>query len=90
MIHAFSGGRKFAAFIAVSLLIACTNGVLAQTKPKRADLGVDPKAALYVGNSFYYYNNSMHSYVLGLARAGDPARKSDRATSGTITNSQQI
>ena len=46
---------------------------------------MDAKAILYVGNSFYYYNNSMHSYVLGLLRAGEPQRKGDRATSVTIS-----
>ena len=28
-----------------------------------------PQSLLWVGNSFFYYNNSMHIYVLNFARA---------------------
>jgi hypothetical protein len=39
-----------------------------------------------VGNSFFYYNNSMHSHVAGLVRAADP-KAAPRATSVTISGS---
>ncbi len=44
-----------------------------------------PQSLLWVGNSFFYYNNSMHNFVLGFARAD----KNDtaRATSLTISGS---
>src|SRR3954463_4622181 len=61
----------------------------AQTKPKLTTLSPDfPKSEIFIGNSFFYYNNSMHSHVLGLERAADPAnRLSYRATSVTISGS---
>jgi hypothetical protein len=32
-----------------------------------------PKRILFVGNSYFYYNNSLHNYVLRIAVAADPA-----------------
>ena len=59
----------------------------ARTIPKRTDLGGPPPLAiLWVGNSFFYYNNSLHNKVLGLVRATDP-RSNVRATSVTISGS---
>jgi hypothetical protein len=47
-----------------------------------------PRAVLYVGNSFMYYNNSLHTLVLNLARdASDKAKAAHRATSVTISGS---
>jgi hypothetical protein len=62
---------------------------LAQTKPVVTSLGPDfPKTEIFIGNSFFYYNNSMHSHVLAMQRLADPARKQDyRATSVTISGS---
>jgi hypothetical protein len=61
----------------------------AQTKPAVTSLGPDfPKTAIYFGNSFFYYNNSMHSHVLAMQRAADPAGQAAyRATSVTISGS---
>lgn len=40
--------------------------------PKVTTLGIDnPKTALYVGNSYSFYNCGVHGYVRGLARAAD-------------------
>ena len=44
-----------------------------------------PAALLWVGNSFFYYNNSMHNFVLGFARAD--GRTDGRGTSVTISGS---
>jgi hypothetical protein len=33
-----------------------------QTAPKRTTLGAAPESVLWVGNSFFYYNNSMHGH----------------------------
>ncbi len=62
---------------------------LAQTKPAITSLGPDyPKTAIFIGNSFFYYNNSMHSHVLGMQRAADPANQAAyRGTSVTISGS---
>ena len=70
------------------ILVACISAVAsAQTKPKRTDVGGDtPIAILWVGNSFFYYNNSMHGHVLNLVRAADP-KSTARATSVTISGS---
>ena len=61
----------------------------AQTKPAVTTLGPDfPKTELFIGNSFFYYNNSMHSHVLAMQRAADPANKQAyRSTSVTISGS---
>jgi len=58
----------------------------AQTRPKRTDLGAAPSGILWVGNSFFYYNNSMHNHVSNLVRAADP-KIAPRATSVTISGS---
>jgi hypothetical protein len=58
----------------------------AQVKPKVAGLAESPKSAIFIGNSFFYYNNSMHNQVLALARAADPQnRAAYSATSVTIS-----
>ena len=44
-----------------------------------------PQALLWVGNSFFYYNNSMHNFVLGFARADK--NETARGTSLTISGS---
>ena len=60
----------------------------AQTRPSVLQLDAAPKTFLFVGNSFYYYNNSMHAYFLGLVRAADKENaKQYRATSATISGS---
>jgi hypothetical protein len=56
------------------LLFACVLGgaAHAQTKPTRTDLGRDTaRSLLWVGNSFFYYNNSMHGHVANLSKAAD-------------------
>jgi hypothetical protein len=79
-------------FIALAAIVAAaggSTGLSAQTKPRVTTLGPDfPRTELFIGNSFFYYNNSMHSHVLALERAVDPAHKNDyRATSVTISGS---
>jgi len=56
----------------------------AQTRPKRTELGAVPVSILWVGNSFFYYNDSMHNHFGKLASAGG-ARI--RGTSVTISGS---
>jgi hypothetical protein len=61
----------------------------AQTRPKLTDVGIEsPRTSIYIGNSFFYYNNSMHSHVAAMRRAADPDNKSSyRSTSVTISGS---
>jgi hypothetical protein len=79
----------FIVLAAIAAAMSGSTGLLAQTKPKVTTLGPDfPNSEIFIGNSFFYYNNSMHSHVLALERAADPAHKNDfRATSVTISGS---
>lgn len=61
--------------------------VLAQSPiPVQKNLGEVPESLLYIGNSFFYYNNSLHNHVSRLAAtAPSPARI--RSVSVTISGS---
>ena len=58
----------------------------AEVKPKVHKLDEVPKSVLFIGNSFFYYNNSMHNHVLKLVRADDP-KEHYHAVSATISGS---
>jgi len=62
---------------------------LAQVKPAVTTLGPDfPKSEIFIGNSFFYYNNGMPGHVSQLEKAADPDHKQDyRATMVTIGGS---
>jgi hypothetical protein len=79
--------RAFAAFVALTCTLFYATHISAQTTPKVKDIGLEqPKSILYVGNSFFYFNNSMHRYVSGLVTAADPTnRRQYRNTSITIS-----
>jgi hypothetical protein len=67
-------------------LLTPRQAVHAQTKPKRVELGQAPESVLWVGNSFFYYNNSMHNHFGRLvSSAGSDFRV--RSTSVTISGS---
>src|SRR4051812_1960580 len=76
------------AFAFVAALTLC-GSALAQTKPKLTDVGIAaPKTSIFIGNSFFYFNNSMHGHVGAFNRAADPAHQTDyRSTSVTISGS---
>jgi len=77
---------RIAALVALSL--AFGSAAEAQTKPKVTELGTAPKSFLFVGNSFFYYNNSMHGVFLNFVRAADKANAAQyRGTSATISGS---
>src|SRR3954470_88233 len=80
---------RCAVLAALLSLTALFPDAFAATAPARKTVsGAAPKSILFVGNSFFYYNNSMHSQVLGLARAADAANKDAyRYTSVTISGS---
>ena len=61
----------------------------AQTRPAVKTLGPDyPKSAMFIGNSFFYYNNGMPGHLTLLQKAADPAHKQDyRNTMVTIGGS---
>jgi len=48
----------------------------AQTRPAVKSLGPDyPKTVMFIGNSFFYYNNGMPGHLSLLEKAADPAHK---------------
>ena len=70
-----------------SMLMMAASPLSAQTRPKVLDSGVDkPASTIFIGNSFFYYNNSLHNHVGLLLRAADPNYRF-RATSVTISGS---
>ena len=62
---------------------------MAQTKPKVTTLGPNfPKTEMFVGNSFFYYNNGLPGHVSLLEKAADPTNKAAyRTTMVTIGGS---
>jgi hypothetical protein len=67
-------------------LTACAT---TQPEMKKAATGPEQtKAVLWVGNSFFYYNNSMHGHVTQLVRGSTMADKTGyRSVSATISGS---
>jgi hypothetical protein len=85
----FPAQRFTAGLLSLFLLLSAPAAVLAQTKPKRTDVGIEqPRTILFVGHSYFSYNNGLYAQVLGLARAADPANRDQyRYTSVTINGS---
>ena len=81
--------RFIARLAALAALCTFSSHNLAQTRPAVTDSGVvQPKTIMYVGNSFFYYNNGMSSQVSGIATAADPQnRAAYRSTSITMSGS---
>jgi hypothetical protein len=77
-------------FSAMSVLLGAlcllTPPLRAQTKPKVTELGRKPESILWVGNSFFYYNNSMHGHFGRLVASAGPDSRV-RGTSVTISGS---
>jgi len=75
----------FFSLIALLFILPITS--LAEIGPKVTSIGIDkPKQILFVGNSYFYYNDSLHNQVLRLARAADPENsKAYKFRSATIS-----
>ena len=73
----------------VAVLALCFASLAAaQTAPKVKSLTPPPHTLLLVGNSFFYFNDSMHRYLGGMVAEGLPElRGKYRATSVTISGS---
>ena len=82
--------RIFASFVGV-LAVAWMSAtpLQAQTRPIVKTLGPDfPKSEMFIGNSFFYYNNGLPGHLSLLEKAADPEHKQDyRATMVTIGGS---
>lgn len=78
--------RRFAVAVLAGALLGC-----AQTPPASpaasAESSTPPRSMLWVGNSFFYYNNSMHGHVGLLLRASAQGDGRWRQTSATISGS---
>lgn len=56
--------------VAFICLVVFAAAARADVKPRRVELGGEPvKSVLWVGNSFFFFNNGIHRYVIGLANA---------------------
>ena len=79
--------RLFASVFLLAVSIGTLATAQAQTKPSRTAVGGDnARTFLWVGNSFFYYNNSMHGHFGGLASAAEP-KAGYRGVSVTISGS---
>jgi hypothetical protein len=77
--------RSTAFVLALTALVPIA--AAAQTKPKLTTSGVEnPASMIWIGNSFFYYNNSMHGHLLQLLKAADP-KYAFRQSSVTISGS---
>jgi hypothetical protein len=79
----------FVTLAAAGWMAAQPMAASAQTKPAVTSLGPDfPKTEIFIGNSFFYYNNGMPRHLRLLERAADPDHKKEyRATMVTIGGS---
>jgi hypothetical protein len=72
-------------FVLAAAVLAVAAPAYSQSAPKVKDAG-PVRTLLYIGNSFFYFNDSMHSIVLRLVAAGDPQNRPQyRSTSVTIS-----
>jgi hypothetical protein len=57
------------------LLATCFLGQAAHSEPLniKPASNASPERVLFVGNSYFYYNNSLHNHVSNLVKAADPA-----------------
>ncbi|MBX3665922.1 MAG: hypothetical protein KF834_09565 [Burkholderiales bacterium] len=67
----FRGMSVMQAFCAAGLLVAAMLVHAAEPAVRQPQVDT-PKRVLFVGNSYLYYNNSMHNHVRRLALAADP------------------
>lgn len=75
-------GVAFAALLTLAIGTAA-----AQTRPAVRDLGPEPpRSAIYIGNSFFYFNNGISGHVAGLMR-GAPQPAAMRSSMVTISGS---
>ena len=73
---------------AVALFGSLASGAWAQTAPQVTTLGPKPPATyLYIGNSFFYYNNGITNHLTGLVRGAGANAPAHRATMATIGGS---
>lgn len=74
--------------LCLAVLVLVAEGTpAAQSSPTVLDVGVEqPASAIYIGNSFFYYNNGLSGHVSRLLAAADP-HYAFRSTLVTISGS---
>ena len=83
MLKHHRNGRLDSLLFSLLLAFLWSGNLLAQTKPKVLELGMEnPASIIYIGNSFFYYNNSLHNHVGQLRKAAD---SKDRLRSVSVT-----
>ena len=78
--------RRVASVLCLLAIASAHVDASAQARPSRTEVGGEVTSILWVGNSFFYYNNSMHGHYSELAKAAEPGSK-HRGTSVTISGS---
>ena len=76
----------FRSLLLALTLVGSVQTTEARETPKRREVGASANSFLWVGNSFFYYNNSMHNQVGAFFRAADPKSR-HRGVSLTISGS---
>lgn len=79
--------KLLATLLVTSTFLGCANltPTEASNQPKSFPKVTEVKSLLWVGNSFYYYNNSMHGHVGQLLNSA--GQKGHRSASATISGS---
>ena len=73
--------------ITLLFLILLATAASAYEVPKVTQTNpLNPKSAIFIGNSFFYYNNSMHGHLRNIISAADK-KQPFRGTSVTISGS---
>ena len=84
-----SRSARFLLCLSLSVMLLCAGLMQASAamKPEKSASGVEnPASVLFIGNSFFYYNNSMHGHFNSLVSAANKDYKI-RSTSATISGS---
>src|SRR5688572_28181284 len=62
--------KQITRWVAAAMAACTIFPAWSQVPPKRADLGSEPvRSLLWVGNSFYYFNNGIHRFINGFSSA---------------------
>jgi hypothetical protein len=80
----FNLGRRLA--LAAGLLLGAAGANAQPARPAVQALEERPASAIFIGNSFFYYNNSMHGHVSNLLKGAGETRPF-RSVSVTISGS---
>ena len=62
--------RRWGAIVCLAFGAIASQAEALKVKPLT---NAKPERVLFVGNSYYYYNNSLHNHVSNLVKAAEPA-----------------